>query len=67
MIYSKTIKTPIGKLGLYADDTNLLRITFCAADEKDNSNEILTETEIQLQEYFAGKRREFTIPLKLEG
>ncbi len=67
MIYSKTIKTPIGKLGLYADDTNLLRITFCAADEKDNSNKILTETEKQLQEYFSGKRREFTIPLKLKG
>jgi len=67
MIYSKTIKTPIGKLGLYADETHLLRITFCAAEEKENSNNILENTEKQLQEYFTGKRQKFTIPLKMEG
>ncbi|MDO9576737.1 MAG: methylated-DNA--[protein]-cysteine S-methyltransferase [Candidatus Cloacimonadales bacterium] len=67
MIYSKTIDSPIGKLGLYADETHLLRLTFCAAGEKRNTNKILKETEKQLQEYFAGKRTEFNIPLKLEG
>ncbi len=67
MIYSKTINSPIGKLGLYADEENLLRITFCAAGEDDKSNEILEQTEKQLQEYFTGKRIEFDIPFELEG
>jgi methylated-DNA-[protein]-cysteine S-methyltransferase len=67
MIYTKTIETPIGKLGLYTDEIHLLRITFCAAGENDNSNNIIDETEKQLQEYFSGKRTEFTIPLRLEG
>ena len=67
MIFSKTIDTPIGKLGLYADETHLIRITFCAAGEKENSNKIIEITETQLREYFSGKRKEFTIPLKLDG
>ncbi|MCF7794543.1 MAG: methylated-DNA--[protein]-cysteine S-methyltransferase [Candidatus Cloacimonetes bacterium] len=67
MIYSKTIDSPIGKLGLYADKNYLLRITFCEADEFDRSNTILDETETQVQEYFLGKRKQFDLPLKLEG
>jgi len=67
MIYSKTIQTPIGELGLYADEKHLLRITFCAAGENVKSNKIIETTEKQLQEYFAGKLKEFTVPLKMEG
>ncbi len=67
MIYSKTIDTPVGKLGLYADEDHLLRITFCEADKFDRSNAILEKTEKQLNEYFAGRRRVFDLPIKLEG
>ena len=67
MIYSKTIDSPIGKLGLYADEKNLLKIIFCEAGENESTNEILEKTSQQLQEYFAGKRKEFSVPLKLEG
>jgi methylated-DNA-[protein]-cysteine S-methyltransferase len=67
MIYSKTIETPIGELGLYADETHLLRITFCAAGENDNSNKIIENTAKELQEYFAGNRTDFSIPLNMEG
>ena len=67
MIFSKTIDTPIGKLGLYANEKHLLMITFCEAGNNENTNETLEETAQQLQEYFEGKRTEFTIPLKLEG
>lgn len=67
MIFSKTINSPIGKLGLYANDTHLLRITFCEADKIDRSNAILDETEEQLTEYFTGKRKEFSLPIKLVG
>lgn len=67
MIYSKTINSPIGKLGLYADQDHLLRITFCEAYKVDNSNKILNETEKQLLEYFNGKRKAFDVPIKLDG
>lgn len=36
-------------------------------DPVEGDNQVLTQTQRELDEYFAGKRREFTIPLLLEG
>lgn len=67
MIYTKTIDSPVGNLGMYADEKHLLRITFCAAEKTDNSNSILEKTSRQLRQYFAGERTKFDIPLNLNG
>jgi methylated-DNA-[protein]-cysteine S-methyltransferase len=72
----KTIESPVGKLKLVASDNGLVAILW----ENDNprrvrlseliANEqqpILVETERQLGEYFAGKRKTFSVPLDMRG
>jgi methylated-DNA-[protein]-cysteine S-methyltransferase len=72
----KVIDSPVGRLTLVACDRGLVAILW----ERDNprrvplgeivesdSHPILLETERQLQEYFAGRRRNFTLPLDFRG
>jgi methylated-DNA-[protein]-cysteine S-methyltransferase len=72
----KVIDSPVGRLTLVASDHGLAAILW----EKDNprrvplgevvesdSHPVLLETARQLQEYFAGARREFTLPLDFRG
>jgi methylated-DNA-[protein]-cysteine S-methyltransferase len=72
----KVIDSPVGRLTLVASDRGLAAILW----EKDNprrvplgevvetdSHPVLDEAERQLQEYFAGQRREFTLPLDFHG
>jgi methylated-DNA-[protein]-cysteine S-methyltransferase len=72
----KFISSPIGKLKLVASDKGLVAILW----ERDRPNRvrlsgliedpnhpILLKTEQQLSEYFAGKRRQFSLPLDLRG
>ena len=72
----KVIDSPVGRLTLVASDRGLAAILW----EQDNprrvplgevvesdSHPVLIETERQLQEYFAGQRREFTLPLDFRG
>lgn len=73
---AKVIDSPVGRLTLVASDRGLAAILW----EKDNprrvplgevvesdSHPILLETERQLQDYFAGQRRKFTLPLDFRG
>ena len=72
----KVIDSPVGQLTLVASERGLAAILW----EKDNprrvpladvvendSHPVLLETERQLREYFAGQRREFTLPLDFRG
>lgn len=73
---SKTTDTPVGVLKLVANDHGLQailwphekpnRVRFAELAEE-RSNSILIEAERQLHEYFAGKRRSFTVPLDMQG
>ncbi len=63
--------SPLGPVYLAADDSNLTAVSF-----SDNEKiipidspvpEVLKLARNQLEEYFLGKRTEFTIPLKPEG
>ena len=73
---SKVIDSPVGRLTLVASERGLAAILW----EKDNprrvplgeliecdDHPVLLETERQLQEYFAGRRREFVLPLDFRG
>lgn len=72
----KMIESPIGKLKLVASDKGLVailwekdsprrvRLSELHADEQDS---VLVETKLQLGEYFAGKRKTFSIPLDMRG
>jgi methylated-DNA-[protein]-cysteine S-methyltransferase len=72
----KVIKSPVGKLKLVASDKGLVailwendsprrvRLSELVADDR---HPILVKTEQQLGEYFAGKRKAFSIALDLRG
>ena len=72
----KTIQSPVGRLTLVASDSGLAAILWendsprrvavnMVAEESDHP--ILLETEKQLREYFAGRRRAFSVPLDFGG
>ena len=64
-------ETPIGKIGLAETDSNISHLLF-AGDEISKDYE-LKETKLikkaykQIQEYFAGKRTSFDLPLTFSG
>jgi methylated-DNA-[protein]-cysteine S-methyltransferase len=72
----KTIQSPVGELKLVASDKALVAILW-ENDDPDRvrlgalvemtTHPILTKTERQLSEYFAGKRKSFSIALDLRG
>jgi methylated-DNA-[protein]-cysteine S-methyltransferase len=66
--------TPIGPLTLIADDDGLRGIRFATersrlpeSDAAGADHPVLVETVRQLDEYFAGERREFDLPLRPAG
>ncbi|HEY4078954.1 MAG TPA: methylated-DNA--[protein]-cysteine S-methyltransferase [Rhizomicrobium sp.] len=72
----KTMRSPVGELKLVASDHGLAAILWENDNPKrvrlnivaeDKSHPILVETEHQLNEYFAGKRRKFTVALDFNG
>jgi len=69
--FFKTIDSPVGKLGLYADANYLTEIRFLLNREnnKESSkeNRIINITEMQLHEYFEKKRYSFDIPILFSG
>lgn len=72
----KTINSPVGTLKLVAseaglaailwEDDNPRRVRLEAASE-DEHHPVLVETERQLNEYFAGKRKVFSVKLDFAG
>jgi methylated-DNA-[protein]-cysteine S-methyltransferase len=73
--YLKKIESPIGKLTLVADEENLTELTWGSESRQrgtdgflDGENHpVIKKTAKQLREYFAGARKDFDIPLKLDG
>ncbi len=76
-LYSTTHPTPVGDLTLIASDHGLRAILWpkesprragiANRPRRDPDHPILTQTAAQLDEYFAGTRTAFEIPLDLEG
>ncbi|MFZ9603580.1 MAG: methylated-DNA--[protein]-cysteine S-methyltransferase, partial [Ilumatobacteraceae bacterium] len=70
---SRVIATPIGRLTLVASSKGLQHVTFgakklsTAKSVSSKANDHLTQTERQLREYFAGKRKKFSIKLDISG
>ncbi len=72
----KIIKSPIGKLKLVASEKALVAILWENDNPRrvrlselvvDEEHPVLVETERQLGEYFAGKRKEFSVHLDMRG
>ena len=66
MIYSADLKTPLGNLVIEANSDYILRID-CGARKKPaaTSNELCDLAVMQLRDYFAGQRLEFSLPYSL--
>ena len=65
MLYKSSLKTPIGTLGLLANKENLLKLSFkgfkdITEDAKEDKSRFKSVFN-QLEEYFTGDRRDFSI------
>jgi methylated-DNA-[protein]-cysteine S-methyltransferase len=72
----KHVQSPVGTLTLVASEKGLAAILWpndrphrvpLNIEAEDNDHPVLVETERQLREYFAGRRRQFTLPLDVAG
>jgi methylated-DNA-[protein]-cysteine S-methyltransferase len=66
-MHETTYASPIGPITLRADDDVLTALTFGAGDDTGGDNAVLAAARAQLDEYFAGARTEFDLPLRLSG
>lgn len=75
-LFARTIDSPVGKLTLIASEKSLVTILFptgkssksdLIALAENGDNEVLRKTEKQLNEYFAGHRTTFDLPLEAAG
>ena len=62
----RVIESPIGPLGLYAENGKIVLIGFADAGTPADDSPVLLWAEKELTEYFAGKRRAFSFPWHLE-
>lgn len=62
--FSRSMLSPLGPLTLIASEVGLAAIDFRLSETQDQDPTLL-EAEKQLSEYFAGKRRDFDLPLDL--
>ena len=63
------VDSPIGALWLAEEDGALTELLFGRREDSRQRDDspVLLQAEVQLGEYFAGKRREFTVPLSPRG
>ncbi|MEI6790362.1 MAG: methylated-DNA--[protein]-cysteine S-methyltransferase [Myxococcaceae bacterium] len=70
-MFTKLMKSPLGELILAANERALIGIYFKTSPltplHQVERGEILKLAEQQLGEYFAGKRKEFNLPLEFNG
>ncbi|MCK4311314.1 MAG: methylated-DNA--[protein]-cysteine S-methyltransferase [Candidatus Cloacimonetes bacterium] len=74
-LFYKVIESPVGQLILITNESNLVGIKFGYNKNeelpcnfvKQDIHPILRKTEIQLDEYFRGKRKKFELPLFMPG
>ena len=68
-MYSNYYKSPVGDILVKADDEALLYLAFAdgRGHERTETTPLIGELFAQLDEYFAGQRREFDMPLKMYG
>lgn len=63
---------PIGRIGIASDDESICGI-FLQGDKvpqdisEEKKTKVISEADKQLKEYFSGKRKEFNLPLKMNG
>jgi O-6-methylguanine DNA methyltransferase len=67
MNYQDSFETPLGKMQITANQHAVTSIHFVDTALKANANAITENAKQQLQEYFAGDRKTFDLPLEATG
>ena len=65
--YIRHMESPIGRLQLCADGDGLCALRFAATGEEMDAAPVLMQAERELEEYFAGRRTAFSVPLSMHG
>ncbi|MDP3292998.1 MAG: methylated-DNA--[protein]-cysteine S-methyltransferase [Sulfuricurvum sp.] len=67
--YIRLIHTPIGKMIAAADENAITSLDFTNESEliQNSDTPLLLRLDKELHEYFAGKRKVFTLPLSVQG
>ncbi len=65
----KTLSSPIGVISVAAEDGFITNLVFgsCVPGAQEGSSSVLDNVISQLNEYFAGSRKSFDLPLKFYG
>jgi len=60
---------PVGTIGIYEKENKICAVRLADIQDvcEEKETPLIKETAQQLKEYFAGSRKEFTLPLLLEG
>lgn len=66
-LYQSKVSSPIGHLYLIASEKGLRSIEWNELKVPYQETKILGQVKKELKEYFQGERKEFTIPLDVEG
>ena len=65
--FEKLIESPIGTLTLVSDGESLTALRFGDTTKGPCSCPVLEQGAVELEEYFAGERRVFSVPLNAQG
>ena len=68
--YMQLIPSPIGTLAVFEQDQMIVRLTISSTIPENtiySKTPLLAEAERQINEYFAGSRLAFDLPLKITG
>lgn len=60
------IDTPVGKMYLVSDGENITELRFGSC-KNDSPDSVLLNARAELEEYFAGERKDFSVPLRPAG
>lgn len=66
-MYKRSINTPIGMMEMHADENGITALKFGCEEAFADETEILLRAERELNEYFAGRRKDFSVPLSMHG
>ena len=66
-MYCEFFDSPIGRITITADDKHIVRMTLDDCFEQPNPSPLTSTAHRQLKEYFEGNRKNFDLPLLMQG
>lgn len=62
----QNLETPVGRMYLCSDGENITELKFGSCEDE-RSDAVTEKAKAELEEYFEGKRKSFSVPIKPEG